>query len=388
MGHVSVCMYSAESQKGHARYTRDLLSALVASGRESGVSLALVTSQDLAPPYRTSLYPIHPILPPLVHRGAYRRTPAWGISRVAHYLRRERTFLDWVAGQTDLDVIHFQEYTPWLAPWHYRDLRRRGLAIVATVHNVKRCDCSIQLYGSLGRLCWKSAWRACSALLVHTEGLRTALAEFLGKGHPPIYVTPHGVWQERCRPPCVAPPREGRCGRLLFFGMIHPNKGLHFLLQAMGRLPHCHLTIAGHAEEPDYLDQIRGLARCLPPDRVALIDRFIDEAEIADLFDQCHLVVLPYRSFAAQSGVLHQALAHGRPVVATDVGALGESVRAWGVGLVVPPNDERALAEAIERALEPEPYRAAVEAIARIRAELTWTRMAEATIDVYHAVAS
>ena len=71
------------------------------------------------------------------------------------------------------------------------------------------------------------------------------------------------------------------------------------------------------------------------------------------LFERSRLVILPYTYFASQSGVLHQALAFGRPVVATDVGALGECVRQWGIGPVVPPNDERALAEGIERALEP-----------------------------------
>ena len=97
-------------------------------------------------------------------------------------------------------------------------------------------------------------------------------------------------------------------------------------------------------------------------------------------------MVLPYTSFGSQSGVLHQALAHARPVVTSDVGALGESVRRWGVGEVVPPGDERALARAIEQALDPGRYRAAAESIACIRSELTWTRTAETTIEVYRSI--
>ena len=131
-----------------------------------------------------------------------------------------------------------------------------------------------------------------------------------------------------------------------------------------------------------------GPGPCPPPvpGRVELIDRYIDEQEIPDLFGAAAWWSCPTRRSLAQSGVLHQALAHARPVVVSDVGALGESVRRWGVGEVVPPGDERALAWAIEQALDPARYRAAVESIACIRSELTWTRTAEATIEVYRSI--
>jgi glycosyltransferase involved in cell wall biosynthesis len=61
-------------------------------------------------------------------------------------------------------------------------------------------------------------------------------------------------------------------------------------------------------------------------------------------------------------------------------------VRRWGIGHVVPPGDGRSLAEAIERLLEPGPYAAALAAIARVRGDLTWSRMAESTIDVYRSI--
>jgi glycosyltransferase involved in cell wall biosynthesis len=386
-GAVRACVFTAESQKGHARYARDLLKGLAEVGSGPGFSVELVTSADLAPPYQSSLYPIHPILPPLKERRLFKSKLHWGVSRVVHYATRDRSFLRWLWTRPDINLVHFQEYTPWLAPWHYRLIRRRGTAVVATVHNVTNFTHLSRLYVRCNVHCYRSAWRACSALLVHTEGLRASLSEFLGPGHPPIFVTPHGVWEERSGPPIPAePPGQEEPARLLFFGMIRPNKGLHVLMKAMELLPGCVLTVAGESESGAYLDEVRALAARLPEGRVEMHTRFVGESEIAGFFDRAHLVVLPYTEFASQSGVLHQALAHGRPVVASDLGGMGESVRGWGVGGLVAPNDPRALAGAVEQALAPEAYRAASAATLRIRERFTWRTMAEATLDVYRTV--
>ena len=63
------------------------------------------------------------------------------------------------------------------------------------------------------------------------------------------------------------------------------------------------------------------------------------------------MVVLPYRS-ATQSGVTHVAYALGVPVITTDVGGLAETVTPGETGLVSPPEDPAALAEAIVRYFE------------------------------------
>jgi glycosyltransferase involved in cell wall biosynthesis len=383
---LHVCMYTPSSAGGHALYTQELLTALAEVGSGRGIAPELVTSEDLAAAHWTSAYPIHPILPRLVPRREYSTALVWAKSRMIHYTRLEQTFLDWLAGRQDLNIIHFQEYTCWLASRHFRELRRRGLAIVLTVHNIF----SHLFYNNIHRFIRthfeKSVFRRCDALLVHSEGLRDALSDYMEGVHPPIHVTPHGVCRAAGR--SLRPVRavDGPRQRLLFFGAIRSNKGLHILLRALELLPQCDLTVAGEPVEPRYFEQVRDLARRLPPGRVELIDRFVSEQETADLFGRSSLVVLPYTSFAAQSGVLQQALTHARPVVASDVGALGESVRRWGVGEVVPPGDERALAWAIEQALDPGRYRAAVESIACIRSELTWTRTAEATIEVYRSI--
>ena len=386
---LHVCMYNQPSSGGMALYTQELLTAMVEVGPGRGIAPELVTSEELAAAHWTSAYPIHPILPRLTPKREYSTALVWAWSRMIHYTRVEQTFLDWLVGRQDLNLIHVQDYICWLAPRVFRELRRRGLAIVLTVHDIYS-QRGTHYYNNIHKFiinnCAKSAFRRCDALLVHSEGLREALSDSLGGVHPPIHVTPHGVWRAAGRSDRPLRTVDGPRERLLFFGEIRSDKGLHVLLRALELLPQCDLTVAGVPVEPRYFEQVRDLARRLPPGRVELIDRFVSEQEVADLFGRSSLVVLPYTSFAAQSGVLHQALTHARPVVVSDVGALGESVRRWGVGEVVPPRDERALAWAIEQALDPGRYRAAVESIACIRSELTWTRTAEATIEVYRSI--
>src|SRR5208337_1730132 len=221
---LHVCMYTPQSAGGHALYTQELLMALAELGPERGIAPELVTSEDLAAAHWTSAYPIHPILPRLVPRSEYRTAPAWAWSRMIHYKRQEQMFLDWLTGRKDLNLnlIHFQDYLWWLAPRDFRELRRRGLAIVMTVHNIINHSYFNNIYRFIEVHFRKSAFRSCDALLVHSEGLREALSDFLEGVHPPIHVTPHGVW--RAAGPSVRPMRavDGPRERLLFFGVIRP----------------------------------------------------------------------------------------------------------------------------------------------------------------------
>ncbi len=137
---------------------------------------------------------------------------------------------------------------------------------------------------------------------------------------------------------------------LLFFGFVRPYKGVEGLLAAMPRvraaLPDAHLTVAGEwwrgAGEPDAL--IPTSLR----DAVTILDRYIPNEEMSALFAAADVVVLPYRS-ATQSAVVQLAYGFGVPVITTAVGGLPEAVHHERSGLVVPPDDPDALADAIIR---------------------------------------
>lgn len=183
---------------------------------------------------------------------------------------------------------------------------------------------------------------------------------------------------------------ERMSGRqLLFVGSPRPNKGLPLLLDALRLLPEFSLTIAGlHGGSRRYGEQIKQLvasaqdAGC----RISLLAGFVPDAELDLLLRSHSAVMLPYRTdFHAQSGVLSQAVAYHVPVVATDVGAVGETVQGLGLGCVVPPGSPAALAEGVRRL-----YRLTFAELARRLAEagkaLSWNAAASTLSKVYDIV--
>jgi glycosyltransferase involved in cell wall biosynthesis len=73
-----------------------------------------------------------------------------------------------------------------------------------------------------------------------------------------------------------------------------------------------------------------------------------ERSDVAKIWADCHIAVLPsYREGLPKS--LLEAAACGRPLVATDVSGCREVVRDGATGLLVPPRDARALADALER---------------------------------------
>jgi glycosyltransferase involved in cell wall biosynthesis len=166
---------------------------------------------------------------------------------------------------------------------------------------------------------------------------------------------------------------------VLFFGYVRAYKGLDTLLAAWpavrARRP-ATLVVAGefYDDEAPY----RRLAEAAG-DSVRLLARYVPDAEVEALFKAADVAVLPYRS-ATQSGVTHVAYALGLPVITTRVGGLAETVVPGETGLVVPPEDPPALAEAIvdffAAGLAPR-LRAGVE---RVRSANSWEALARETI--------
>lgn len=389
----SICMYTPSADGGHARYAWELMCALHRDAH-SGRRFELVSSADLDPQFRTAPYPVHAMLPTLLDRSRFPSRLHWGASRLTHYTRREWQFLAWLKGRPDVSAVHFQEWTPWLAAPLIRRIRAMGKRVFFTCHNVYPHKYPPMVPKAVMEGWIRRGCMACDGLFVLTDVLAAELSRFLGgdrAAHPPIHVVPHGTWTVNDFDPANAPSMAERASwrRLLFFGTIRRNKGLDLLLRAAEHLPGHRITIAGESHDHEYfggeiLPQIAKLRA--GGVSVDLIDRFVPDAELGQLFASHSAIVLPYtKGFVAQSGVVFMALAYELPVVASEAGGLRDLMSEFKVGATFRSAQPAALTAAVHELYADAVDGRLIEQMRAAKRRYSWQEAARATIAGYEA---
>jgi glycosyltransferase involved in cell wall biosynthesis len=217
-------------------------------------------------------------------------------------------------------------------------------------------------------------YRHGGTLLVHHASVGRRLTDEFDVDPGRIVVVPLQIPPPEIRRPEHPPARREGTKTVLFFGAFRRNKGIDVLLEAIRRLrgeSDARFVFAGRGF-PDVEQQVAEAAARDP--RIDAEIGYATAARKSELHATADLMVLPYTSFASQSAVLQDAYAHRLPVVVSDVGALGETIREDRTGWVVPPADAAALAAGLLGALsDAAGLRAAAEAadaIARARTPL------------------
>jgi len=137
---------------------------------------------------------------------------------------------------------------------------------------------------------------------------------------------------------------------LLFFGFIRDYKGLDVLIEAFAlvrKKMDVKLIVAGEFYEPEekYLNLI---SKYNLENSIILKKDFIPTSEVKYYFSAADAVVLPYKS-ATQSGIVQVAVNFCKPVIATNVGGIGEVIEEGKTGYVVEKENPEKLAQAIIR---------------------------------------
>ena len=202
-----------------------------------------------------------------------------------------------------------------------------------------------------------------------------------------VVVIPHGA-ETGGAAQAFAPGDVSRT--ILTWGLLGPGKGIEWAIASLGRLrdvrPTVRYLVAGQTH-PRVLAQhgesyrsylYRQAGRFGVTGMVDFDPEYRTASALSAWVRGARVVLLPYDSpVQTTSGVLVEAVAAGRPVVATDFPHARELL-AGGVGLLVPRRDPSALAHAVRRVLtEPGLAGALSERCASIAAQFDWSVVAE-----------
>ncbi|NMD12863.1 MAG: glycosyltransferase family 4 protein [Candidatus Cloacimonetes bacterium] len=272
------------------------------------------------------------------------------------------------------DLLIVSYFLPWFAPSYTWILKKLAdIRIVCLAHNI---DFHEKWPGA--DLLSKRLFARCHSIVLLSEACKRDLQRKMPKhiadkgisGFHPIYdcyADNHASREKPSQPTA------------LFFGLIKPYKGLDVLLaatkQALKAMPDLKLIIAGevYGSSEQYLQMIRRLGLT---EVVETHFRYIGEDEIGQLFQRSQVCVLPYKS-ATQSGVISTSYNFNVPVIASDVGGLSEYISPGETGLLVPPGNPEALAQAMIRYFKDGMYLSMSSNIPAYKEQYSWQKLAD-----------
>ncbi len=224
-----------------------------------------------------------------------------------------------------------------------------------------------------------------STVAVSLGGKLTPILRQQVNGSPcEVVVVPNAVEVGDALVPAPASPGPLQ---LLFVGRFATNKGLDVLMTVARRLAQEHQDLARFqlAGDGPLMKELKeqGLPR-----NVELLGR-VDDARLARLYRECDALVLPTR-FEGMPTVVLEAMAQGKPILVSDVGATAELVGPHN-GYLLPPGDPEALYNAVLAFAErPAEVRAKMGTYGRQRVieRFSWPVVAEAHVRLCREVAA
>lgn len=363
---LRVALLEPAGRGGIHHYSRALATALAAAG----AAVTLVTAHD------------HEF-----RADDARQPPPFAVApQFARLATRPRALLRTLR-ELAPDLLHLQSGTH---PLLHLGLLRAAQAATGAPAIVTAHDLQPKNSGRFGAWCAARLHAAAAAIVVHSESLRADLVSRQPRLARRVVVVPHGDYTFLAPPAARLPATAGAPPTLLFFGHIHPEKGLADLVAALPAIaaaqPAVRLIVAGKLEQ-EFAPLARLAQELGVSERIDWRLGYVPAAALPALFAAATVVVLPYRA-AAQSGVLFLAAACEKPVLATRVGALPETVVDGESGRLVAPENPAALAAAAAELIgnRSEAAEMGKKLAQRCRTEGSWSAIAAQTLALYGRV--
>ncbi len=380
---MRVCLvsldYKPHRSSGLAIYAEDLARGL----EESGLDVTVLAAR------RPGLPDHHQVDGVAVYRAPIDRMD-W-----ISYAIRVTPLLRELERQEPFDVVHFLDVHfayayrgPYVASL-WQSFRQRLTARRGRPYHTGGIDYfRRQAYYRLARLAMEvpGLLRA-GRLIASCRATRAEFISYYGLDPARIDLGVQGIDTEHFKPRPAGDLRR-RLGLadkrvLLFVGFITPRKGLEYLAEALRLLPpDVHLVVAGRWE-PRYQATV---LRALGPARHRLHEvGYIADTDLPELYAMADVYVSP--SLLEGLGITPiEAMACGTPAVVTSSSSGPEEVGRDG--LIVPPCDPSALADAVSRLLENDDLRRELGRRGRRRVlqRFSYQRMAALTLETYQRV--
>ena len=210
-----------------------------------------------------------------------------------------------------------------------------------------------------------------------------------------ICVIPNGIKLERFLniPPPHLFKKDYDLGRnvVLFIGRLAPVKGIQYLLKAapqvLREVPNTFFVIVGSvSHDYNFQKELEKLCRKLGVDDKVIYTGFISDDELLKAYSAANVFVLPTLREGLSIATL-EAMASGKPVVASNVGGLPSIVKDGVTGFLVEPKNEGQLADSIIKLLLNEKLaREMGDNGKKMVEDYSWERIAEETEKVYRMV--
>ena len=240
----------------------------------------------------------------------------------------------------------------------------------------------------LSRVLQRVAMRRARVLISPSQAHAGEIATELGSGHPPIKVIPNCIDLDR------VPHSDGEArdeATVLFVGRLDRYKGIPLLLEAAGRVvrefPRTRFVLAGAPHPTLARSEIDALIQRYALNEHVRLLGHVPWEQLTTWYLRATVCVLPsyYETFGIAA---LEPMAFGVPVVVTRAGGLPEVVEDGVTGILVPPGDPQALAEAVVLLLRDPDMRERMGQAGRERVleQFTAERIAPRTLKLYKSV--